>query len=183
MTDILADLLGSAGSEREVVRRYTRRLMALARRHLPEPVRRRLDPEDIVQSVYRSFFRRLQQGRFALADPDQLWRLLAAMTFHKARNASKFHQRRRRDARRDLALSGPGDDVPAPGPDDVDLLFESLQELLAGLPEGYRVIVSRRLEGQSIEAIATAVHRSQRTVLRVLAHVHELAARRAEGVS
>lgn len=43
-------------------------------------------------------------------------------------------------------------------------------------------MVARRLEGQSIEEIATAVGRSRRTVLRVLAHVQDLAARRAEGL-
>lgn len=128
MAEDRANILGDADSERELVDRYTSRLVVLARRQLPDQVRRRLDPEDVVQSVYRSFFRRLHEGGFSLADPEQLWRLLAAMTFRKARNAAKFHQRRRRDARRDRALDGPaGCDVaaPEPGPDDVSVLFDA----------------------------------------------------------
>ena len=37
-------------------RRYSERLIALVRCHLSEKLARRLDPEDVVQSAYRSFF-------------------------------------------------------------------------------------------------------------------------------
>jgi RNA polymerase sigma-70 factor (ECF subfamily) len=176
-------LAGEPGSEHELVRRYTHRLVGLARRHLPERVRRRVDPEDVVQSVYRTFFRRLHDGQFAFEDSHDVWRLLAAMTYRKAQNASKFHQRDRRDVRRDqpLADDGAGEAGPAdPGPADVEVLFACLEQLLAGLPEHYRTIVIRRLEGDSIEQIAHQVQRSRRTVLRVLAHLHELAAKQLE---
>jgi RNA polymerase sigma factor (sigma-70 family) len=174
-------LAGEAGSEVELVRRYTHRLVGLARRHLPERVRRRVDPEDVVQSVYRTFFRRLNDGQFAFEDSHDVWRLLAAMTYRKARNASKFHQRDRRDVRRDQPLAEEADQPPdEPGPADVETLFACLEQILAGLPEHYRTIVVRRLEGDSIEQIARQVQRSRRTVLRVLAHLHELAARQLE---
>lgn len=171
--------------EAEVVEQYTRGLLALARRGLPRQFQSRVDPEDIVQSVYRSFFRRLGDGQFQFGGPDDVWRLLAAMTFRKACNARKFHLRDRRDVRRDLSMS-PGD-AAEPGPtaavardDDVDLLWESLDGLLRGLPERCRDIVVLRLEGHSIEAIADRVGRSRRTVLRVLASVTASAARQAE---
>lgn len=65
MADWLERVIGSEpGFEGELVDRYTRRLLELARRQLPERVRRRVDPEDVVQSVYRSFFRRLNDGQF-----------------------------------------------------------------------------------------------------------------------
>ncbi len=175
-------LAGEPGSEQELVERYTQRLVGLARRHLPEHVRRRVDPEDVVQSVYRTFFRRLNEGEFAFDDSHDVWRLLAAITYRKAQNASKFHQRDCRDVRRDLPIEG--DAPPAdPGPAEVEMLYECLQRLLADLPEHYRTVVVRRLEGESIEQIATQVQRSRRTVLRVLAHLHELAAKQVETVS
>jgi RNA polymerase sigma-70 factor (ECF subfamily) len=187
LSDWLTDLLaGRPGSDAELVQRYSYRLLEFARRQLPECVRRREDPEDIVQSVYRSFFRRLQEGRFTFDDSQDVWRLLAAITYRKARNAVKFHQRDRRDVRRELPLPGADStaagDVPEPQPDmrDVETLFDCLDQLLAGLPENYRTIVVRRLEGESIEDIAQQVQRSRRTVLRVLAHVQELAARQLE---
>ncbi len=185
MAEWLTDLLsGRPGCDRELVERYTHGLLALARRQLPDRVRARVDPEDVVQSVYRSFFKRLHEGRFAFDESHDVWRLLAAMTYHKARNAAKFHLRDRRDARRELTLAG--SETPAGPPEeagagDVDLLYECLEQLLARLPENYRDIVVRRLDGQSIEEVAGAVRRSRRTVLRVLAHVQELAARELEG--
>jgi len=68
----------------------------------------------------------------------------------------------------------------SPGVEDVAVLFDCLERLLAGLPDNYREIVLRRLEGDSIEQIAAHVQRSQRTVLRVLAHVQQLGAHQLE---
>jgi DNA-directed RNA polymerase specialized sigma24 family protein len=110
------------------------------------------------------------------------------MTFHKARNATKFHQRERRDVRRDQFVAGGEESSDilgqlveiAPQEEDVAVLFDCLERLLARLPDNYREIVVRRLEGSSIEEIALAVQRSRRTVLRVLAHVQELAVRELE---
>jgi DNA-directed RNA polymerase specialized sigma24 family protein len=188
MSDWLTRLLsGEQDGEQEAFRRYAQRLLALARRQLPDRVRRRVDPEDVVQSVYRSFFQRLRDGRFQFEQSCDVWRLLAAMTFHKARSAVRFHQRDRRDVRRDLPLQ-PGDDSdltgegpePTPSPTDVATLYESLERLLADLPDNYRTIVVGRLEGDSIEQIAQKVARTTRTVLRVLAHVQELGTRQLE---
>ena len=190
MSDFLAHILSAEpGFEREVVDRYTRRLLEFARRKLPNRLRRRVDPEDIVQSVYRSFFHRLNEGQFTFQESLDVWRLLAAMTFHKARNAVKFHERERRDVRRDLPLVPDGDSsnpnpeaiADTPGSDDLEILYECLDKLLAKLPSNYREIVVARLQGESIEQIAQKVKRSRRTVLRVLAHLQELGASELEG--
>src|SRR5262249_17325193 len=53
------------GFEAQLVARYSERLLVLARRQLPTCIRSRVDPEDVVQSVYRSFFQRLHQRQFA----------------------------------------------------------------------------------------------------------------------
>jgi len=175
----------SPGFERDVVERYTQRLLGLARQKLPKQLQRRVDPEDVVQSVYRSFFQRLQDGRFRFDDSQDLWRLLAAMTFRKACNARKFHQRDRRDARRDQPIERPEADASSAGKlelaepreKDIELLWDSLDELLQGLPEICRDIVVLRLEGYSIEETAQKVQRSRRTVLRVLAGLTDSAMR------
>lgn len=188
MSDWLDRLLVSQpGSERELVERYTLRLMEFARRQLPERVQRRVDPEDVVQSVYRSFFRRLKEGQFNFEESQDVWRLLAAMTFCKARNVVKFHQRGRRDVRRDAGLQpfhaateSHGLCDPEPGAEDVALMLDCLEQLLAKLPDNYRQIVVHRLEGDSIEEIAHKVNRTRRTVLRVLAHVQELGSSQLE---
>jgi DNA-directed RNA polymerase specialized sigma24 family protein len=68
-----------------------------------------------------------------------------------------------------------------PGSEDLEVLYECLETLLAKLPASYREVVVARLQGESIEQIAEKVKRSRRTVLRVLAHLQELAASELEG--
>lgn len=186
----LSDVLARRpGSEAELVEHYARRLLGLARAQLPQRLRGRCDPEDVVQSVYRSFFRRLQGGEFAFDDSYDVWRLLATMTYCKARNLVKFHQRHRRDVRREAPVELDADHAIwardaecTPGDNDVAVLLECLELLLEKLPENHRQIVLRRLEGDSIEIIASKVQRSRRTVIRVLAHVQELGARSLDSV-
>ncbi len=124
-------LSNEAGYECELVGQYTQRLMGLARKQLPQHVRQRFDPEDIVQSVFRSFFRRHQEGQFRFEDSHDVWRLLAAMTFRKAKNAIRFHHRDQRDASREISLQQDGEAGsnhtpidPSPDPEDVVILVE-----------------------------------------------------------
>ena len=165
------------GFETELVETYTRDLLRLARRGLPKQLQSRVDPEDVVQSVYRSFFRRLSDGQFRFEGPDDVWKLLATMTFRKACNTRKYHLRERRDARREHSLTPrrPDDstvpEIAVARDEDIELLWQSLDELICGRPERCRDILVLKLEGHSVEAIAERVGRSRRTVLRVLASV------------
>jgi RNA polymerase sigma-70 factor (ECF subfamily) len=176
-------LAGESGFEAEVVQRYSVRLLDLASRELPDRVRGRVDPEDLVQSVYRSFFKRLNEGRFSFNDSSDLWRLLAAMTFQRVTKAVRYHQQQRRDVRRERRLPpGPDSqsDDPAiierqPGPEDLVVLVDSLERLLDQLPETYRDIAVLHLQGVPIDEIARSVNRSRRTVFRALAELEELA--------
>jgi RNA polymerase sigma factor (sigma-70 family) len=169
---------GEPGFESALVDRYARRLLAVARVELPNSIRSRVDPEDIIQSVFRSFFARLQGGQFRFDGSLDLWRLLAAMTFNKSRNAATFHLRDRRDARRDRPLEADqllDSAAREPTPADLVALNDCLHSLLAGLPERHRTIVLARLAGETIDAIAQSVQRCRRTVLRVLASVEDRA--------
>ncbi len=47
---------GDQAAADALFRRYAERLIGLVRLRLSEKLARRVDPEDIVQSVYRSFF-------------------------------------------------------------------------------------------------------------------------------
>lgn len=173
-----------------VVGRYTEQLLRLVRRQLPERLRSRMDPEDVVQSVYRSFFNRLRQGQFRFEDSHDVWRVLATLTFHKCTNAVAHHQRQRRDVRREKARLADGSAAQpvvaverTPGPEDVAALYECLERLLAELPPRYATIVSLRLQGEPIAAIAEQVRYSRRTVIRVLGQVQDNALKRLDSAS
>ena len=191
MTDSLTRILGRVpGFERELVEKYSRRLLGLARNRLPEQIRKRVDPEDVVQSVYRSFFRRLRAGQLDLNESGAVWHLLAAITYRKVQQAARFHQQQRRDVRRETPLDGSWDasarprdlPQPEPGPEDLAVLYETLDHFVRRLPASYRDIMSLQLQGHSVDEIAGQVKRSRRTVFRVLAELEELAVSSVESV-
>src|SRR4051794_1410098 len=63
----------------ELFNHFVSRLIGLARLRLDEKLRRVADSEDIVQSVFKSFFVRLADGKLDLEDWDSLWSILAVI--------------------------------------------------------------------------------------------------------
>src|SRR5262249_33355905 len=88
--------------------RFARRLVGLARRQFASGLGPRADAEDIVQSVYRSFFTRQGQGEFRLFDWDGLWGLLTVITLRKCANRLKYLRRECRDLGREVPLEDAG---------------------------------------------------------------------------
>src|SRR5262249_1915459 len=68
-TDVMARLrAGDEDAARQVFQRFVHRLVGLARVRLGRDLRRRVDPEDVVQSAYKSFFLRYEEGRVEVRD-------------------------------------------------------------------------------------------------------------------
>ena len=57
----------------------------------------RVDPEDIVQSVFRTFFRRASEGQYQVPSGEELWKLLLAISLNKVRSVGQFHRAAKRD--------------------------------------------------------------------------------------
>ncbi|MBV8231284.1 MAG: sigma-70 family RNA polymerase sigma factor [Planctomycetaceae bacterium] len=92
---------GDVQAAEELVRRYEPTIRRVARVRLVDPrLRRQLDTMDICQSVLGSFFVRAALGEYDLGSPDQLLRLLAAMTRNKLANQKRHQRAARRDYRR-----------------------------------------------------------------------------------
>jgi RNA polymerase sigma factor (sigma-70 family) len=183
----LIDLLriGSTDASDEALRqiweRYLPRLLTLARRQLDRRIRVLHDEEDVVQSMGRSFFRRLRRGDFDVADRDSLWALLVTITLNKARNAADRHFAAKRDIRRIQPLPPPdesGSDAPHeafalkeadPTPAEALALNEALEQWLRNLPEPeLRQVALMKLEGYTNREIAEARQYGERTVERKL---------------
>ncbi len=158
-----------------IFRRYTRRLIALARRQLDTWVRDRVDPEDVVQSVYKSFFARHARGDFSLDSWDSLWALLCLMTVRKCADKADYLSAACRDVRLEIRLPGDAErstlwTVPGrdPTPAEAALLTETIDRLLHGLEEEDRVIVVLHLQGYTLHEISDRAGRAHRTVRRVI---------------
>ena len=181
-TDVLAEELiarARAGDQRaadELFNRFARRLGRLAATRLDRLVRRRVDPEDVVQSAYRSFFTRLSDGQFALSQWDEIWGLLARITVRKCGRKSEQAHAARRDAAREVSFSSSSDDSCAawqptarnPTPEEAMVLAETVESLLAGFDAQEQEIVGLRLQAFTEREISEQVGRSERTVRRVL---------------
>jgi RNA polymerase sigma-70 factor (ECF subfamily) len=130
---------------------------------------RRVDPEDIVQSVFRTFFRRAAQGHYDVPLGEELWKLLLVIALNKVRAAGEFHRAARRDVRATRGADalegaeGRGRDEQA-----LTILRMVVDEMMAELPESHRKIIEMRIESHEVAEITAAVGRSKRSVERVL---------------
>jgi RNA polymerase sigma-70 factor (ECF subfamily) len=151
--------------------RYAKRLQALAAAQRAPGLAPRVDPEDIVQSVFRTFFRRAAAGQYDVPEGEEIWKLLLVIGLHKIRNAGTFHRAARRDVRRTESgdTHGRGFDSEA-GPDEsaLTVLRLVIDDVLGASPPSHRPIVELRIAGHELDEIARRLERSKRTVERVL---------------
>ena len=97
---------------RELFGRFTHQLIALALRHIDAGLRHKVDPEDVVQSAYKSFFFRYGDGKLDVVNWNSLWGLLSLITVRKCAERAAYHRAERRDAAREV--SPPRDEEAAP---------------------------------------------------------------------
>lgn len=157
---------------RELFQRFSSRLTALARSRLSAALAARVDPEDVVQSAYRSFFLLAREGTLHIREPGELWRLLVRITLRKVYRNVRRHRADCRSVEREEAGADAGENAALsrePTPADAAALIDELSGALGPLGTRQRRMVEMRLQGHEIGEIATAVKRSSRTVRRVLA--------------
>lgn len=170
---------GDQRAAREVFDRFVQRLIALAGTRLGSKFRRKLDPEDVVQSVFQSFFARHVNDRYELTNWDGLWGLLAAITIHKCGHKIEHFQAACRDVATEDSASIVTDDsrfdweavARDPTPAQLAILDETIVSLLRDLDERDGQIVLLVLQGWSTEEIAREVRCSERTARRIVNRV------------
>lgn len=151
--------------------RYAKRLNALARSKCSPALAHRVEPEDIVQSVFRSFFRKAADGLYDVPEGEDLWKLFLVITLNKIYAKSVFHHARKRDVR--LTVNAADLDESALGRDEPDnQALAELQmvvgEILDKLPAVCRQMIELRIQGHEVADIAKLTQRSKRTVERTL---------------
>ena len=146
-------------------------MIALAETHIGTELARRVDGEDVAQSVFRTFFRRQKLGEFKIENSVELWSLLVTITLAKVNSQARRHTARRRDVRAECSR---GEDLvqqltsEEPGPVDAAIFVDLLERILDGLPELHAKILSRLMDGMSKVEIAQELEVSRQTVYRVL---------------
>jgi RNA polymerase sigma factor (sigma-70 family) len=170
------------GDERaaaELFHRYVNRLIALARSRLSPKLARRLDPEDVVQSAYRSFFAGAREGQYDIQRGGELWKLMVTIVLCKLRNQAKHHTANKRSIATEHpfgsedSLHGIQADsfAQAPTPLTALALVDELERVMRDLEPVERRILELRLQGHTQYEISTQTNRSVASVCRTLAWV------------
>ena len=173
---------GDESAATQLFERYVNRLVGLARSRLSERMKRRVEPEDVVQSAYRSFFRKASDEIYTLEKSGDLWKLMAAITVSKVRGQVEFHtaQKRRVYTEESVGATGSAYQVSPlavaedPTPDDAAQVVEELQNVMQKLDPLQRQILELALQNNDVEGISEKVERSARTVRRALQQVREM---------
>ncbi|GAB5439807.1 MAG: hypothetical protein Fues2KO_01560 [Fuerstiella sp.] len=170
---------GRESAAEQIYLRFQERLIRLARSRLSPALARRIDPEDVVQSAYRSFFVASREDRFQINESGQLWSLLVTLTLRKVARTAAVHTASRRSVQVEVDLSDFGAIAQEPDrqhdAEHAVALADEVCRLLRSLSPRDRRIVELYLQGESKAAIAAELHLSERSVRRVLRQVRQSA--------
>jgi RNA polymerase sigma factor (sigma-70 family) len=167
---------GDDAAAAELFDRYSQRLTALARSRLSTRLAQRTDPEDIVLSVYRSFFVGARGGRFTLSRGGDLWRLLAAIAKHKLLRQARSQGADRRSVDRERSLDRVDEGRfirrrDEPTAEGAAALADELEQVLLRLDAFGRRVLELRLQGLQVSEVAEDTGRSVRRSLARIRHV------------
>lgn len=187
MTDELSwDLVarwrqGDQVAASELFRRYAGRLIALTRSRLSDKLASRVDPDDVVQSAYRSFFSNARDGRYDVQTGLDLWALLVTITLHKVQDQIERLSTQKRAIDREHtfgsedSLHGLQAHVLAgePSPVEAVALTDEVERVMRGLEPVQRRMLELRLQGYNVAEIASETQRSECTVRRFMKWIRQ----------
>ena len=159
------------GAAAEIFQRFSERLVRVAARRMVGSLRRKVDPEDLVQSAFGSFFRAGPADAFELRDWESIWSLLVTIVLRKCDGRARHYLTEKRNIKREAAM----DDVPTslieslsrePTPEEAAALADLVENLLSSLDEKPREVAELILQGFKADEIAPLVGLVERSVFR-----------------
>ncbi len=158
---------GSEDAATELYQRYSDRIFGLVRSKMADGLKAQVQPEDIVQSVFKSIFRGVAAGGYDAPEGGTLWQLMAVVAIHKIRRNASVRQAKKRDARRTESA----DAIEGFNPESNGSAEEfevAIRESIECLRSAEKEIVLLRVQGFTVEEIADQSGRSRRSVERIL---------------
>lgn len=163
---------GDEAAAAELYERYAWRLYSLAAVHMGAKLRRRLAPDDIVQSAFRTFFRRADQWKLQHDRAGAIWHLLVRITLNKIRSKGVFYAAQRRDSTAEVQLGEDEFDLAVvahePTPEEATELAELIESTLDGMGDTDAKTLELALQGFTASEIASQIGCSRWTVRRLL---------------
>jgi len=176
---------GSQSAAGELFDRYCEKLMRLARRRIGQRMVSRVDPEDVIQSAFRTFFVHVRNDEFKFDAEDDLFKLLVRLTVNKALRQIAYHRAAKRDPHREAGQGSDDTDILAgvmahePSPDIEVAVLDEFERFLSQLPDFERKVLELKLHGNTTTEIAEALGSYDRKIRRVLERIEAVAQGRA----
>lgn len=175
---------GDEAAATELVERYQQELLPIVRAGLSAQLRQRLDPADILQSAFLSYFRRSRNGEYPIDSATSLWKLLRKIALNKIRRRAEEHHAQKRDVAREISLSEVGafTEPPAcgPAPDEAVIYTELVASLFEGLKPIEAEMMQLSLDGFTTTEIAARLDYSRQAVQRLLSRITHRKQRESE---
>jgi RNA polymerase sigma-70 factor (ECF subfamily) len=178
MTEPLDDLLvqlssGDTAAMEQVFLAYEPYLRKAVCRQFPTSLRSRLDPSDIIQSVWADLLRGFREAGWRFSDPDHLRGFLYVATRNRLLDRVRQHQKAV-DREEPIAARGgqPRLASAQPRPSELAQAADLWQRILTHSPPEHRSLLELKREGYSLTEIGerTGLHPdSVRRILRTLA--------------
>lgn len=147
---------GDAEAAEQLFRQFESQVRLEVRLRLRDPrLRRRIDEDDVCQSVLLSFFVRIRLGQYDVASLGELVRLLAGMARNKLAEQVRRHSADCRDFRRTEGMAG-AEAFAASGSKSSELVSgeELLLKVRARLSREEQSIANLRADGRSWAEVA-----------------------------
>ena len=159
--------------------RFSEQLIRMARKHLGARLENKVDPEDVVQSAYKSLLLRYGENGLGAESWQGLWGLLATITIRKCADRARYLQAEKRDIRREAAA--PAHDFAPwmvavsrePTPEHAAMLSEVMADLFGRLEADERQMIELSLQGFSTQEISEQTGRAERSVRRLRERVRK----------
>lgn len=167
---------------------YLPRLVRLAEKNMSSGLKKRVDPDEMANSVLGSVIRMQAEGKLMvdIENSSEFGSLITTIALNKIRKKARFHQSQKRDYRREIAPSDEGPTLAemlqqAGDPTDADgaSLARILERLEESLDEDGKIVLAGKREKRIAEEIAGKLNggkgRSTKTVQRIWERIHDLA--------
>lgn len=172
---------GDSAAAHQIWQHYFDRLVRSVRNRLIGQNRAVSDEEDVVLSVFDSFYAAIEKGRFPdLSDRDDLWRLLLRMSARKVIDKRRHDRRQRRGGNVEFHSLGNDETTTIevigdePSPEMVLMMQESVDHFFSQLGVGHlQDLAVAKLEGYSNAELAQRLGCSERTIERRLHLIRE----------
>ena len=178
---IAAFKAGDESAARELFDKYCEQLMRLAKKRIGQRMTSRVDPEDVLQSAFRTFFTHVRNDDFSFEQADDLFKLLVRLTVHKTLRQIAYHRAAKRNPELEIGHGSDAHELlqqiasESPSPEVEVALVDEFERFVGQLPPLDREVLGLKLQGFTTVEIAEKLGSYDRKIRRILERVQDLA--------